>query len=223
MKIEILGNPIPQQRTRSKILRGKSFAIHYDPQVKEKENVRFILKRNVKPSDFDFNEPLEVEMTFHMSFPKKLNRDQINAFKWGIENYSLKPDLDNLAKFYLDCMNEIIYNDDCQVKKLVLNKIYSDIPKTVIEIKKTKEFFMDKKTKKIISQFSPNELNNLIDELRVFFNKLEHYQNVEENIKEYNEISGFLFTETASFLNDFSKKYSKTLTKISKIKDENEL
>ncbi len=223
IKIEILGNPIPQKRTRSKILPGKSFTLHYDSQSKEKEDVRRVIKGLSKESNFSSNENLKVEMTFFMPYQKKLNTSEINAIEWGIEDCIAKPDLDNLAKFYLDCMNGIIYQDDCQVRILNLKKTYSNIPKTVIEIEKIRKINMNKKDKKIISLFSKKELMLFFNDSKLFSQLSEDYENVEKTNNNHPEIFERLLTKTASFLNSFSKKYAKTLMTISKIKEDHEL
>jgi Holliday junction resolvase RusA-like endonuclease len=38
----------------------------------------------------------------------------------------LKPDIDNLAKFVLDCMNQKFYPDDSQVVLLHCSKVYGN-------------------------------------------------------------------------------------------------
>jgi Holliday junction resolvase RusA-like endonuclease len=45
-----------------------------------------------------------------------------------------KPDCDNIAKFYLDVLNGIAYDDDRQVSCLWCRKIYSDNPRVEIQI-----------------------------------------------------------------------------------------
>jgi hypothetical protein len=43
-----------------------------------------------------------------------------------------KPDVDNLIKYYLDCMNGICYLDDSQVSIAHAIKLYSPTPRTEI-------------------------------------------------------------------------------------------
>jgi len=45
-----------------------------------------------------------------------------------------KPDTDNLIKFYLDCANEILYEDDSQVYKIIATKQYCTTPRTELKI-----------------------------------------------------------------------------------------
>ena len=45
-----------------------------------------------------------------------------------------KPDIDNIAKYYLDAMNNVVYFDDAQVVALNIVKKYSDKPKVEISL-----------------------------------------------------------------------------------------
>jgi Holliday junction resolvase RusA-like endonuclease len=45
----------------------------------------------------------------------------------GTERPSKKPDIDNIAKCFLDAMNGIIYLDDTQVVELHIKKLYSSL------------------------------------------------------------------------------------------------
>lgn len=47
--------------------------------------------------------------------------------------YPHKPDCDNIAKAVLDALNGIAYDDDSQVVELIVQKKYSDTPKTIIK------------------------------------------------------------------------------------------
>jgi len=45
-----------------------------------------------------------------------------------------KPDIDNMAKYYLDVMNDLVYDDDRFVTELWCEKLYSVKPKVEIYI-----------------------------------------------------------------------------------------
>lgn len=45
-----------------------------------------------------------------------------------------KPDLDNIAKAALDAMNGLVYVDDVQVVRLVVEKAYSQIPRLEVRV-----------------------------------------------------------------------------------------
>ena len=45
-----------------------------------------------------------------------------------------KPDVDNILKAILDALNEVAYNDDRYIYKIVVERYYSDEPRTEVEI-----------------------------------------------------------------------------------------
>ena len=45
-----------------------------------------------------------------------------------------KPDLDNVAKVVLDALNGVVYQDDVQVWRLVVNKLYAGAASLQVEI-----------------------------------------------------------------------------------------
>ena len=53
--------------------------------------------------------------------------------------HGVKPDIDNLVKFYMDLMNKVFYVDDSQICALATIKVYSyddtDPPRTEVTIK----------------------------------------------------------------------------------------
>lgn len=51
-------------------------------------------------------------------------------------DHIVTPDLDNMVKFYLDCLNKMAWEDDCQVINIVADKRYTNSrnPRTEIEI-----------------------------------------------------------------------------------------
>ena len=45
-----------------------------------------------------------------------------------------KPDIDNIAKIILDALNKLAFNDDNQIIKLSIEKVYSEEEKVYIKI-----------------------------------------------------------------------------------------
>lgn len=135
--ISLLGNPIAKARPRF----TKS-GIAYDPQKKEKEIVQFQLKREMgialqnEPGCYlnDISCVSEVKMIFYMPIPKSDSKAQKNAKIMGIQNHNIKPDYDNLEKFYLDCGSGILWRDDKQISKASCEKIYSEEGRVEITI-----------------------------------------------------------------------------------------
>ena len=48
--------------------------------------------------------------------------------------YVIKPDIDNMLKFIMDSGNKILWVDDSQIWKVEMEKVYSEIPSTTIDI-----------------------------------------------------------------------------------------
>lgn len=129
IKLTIHGKPIPQQRPRlSK--NGKVFS----KQFKEKRFVQWQIKSQMNDQDAfkDRDASISVEIAFHMPIPSSWSQKRLKSVLG--KPHHVKPDVDNLEKFYLDCMNKIVYPDDCQISQLYCKKIYSDKPRVMINI-----------------------------------------------------------------------------------------
>lgn len=148
MQITIPGNPIPKARARTFRVGKKSTT--YDPQCKEKRfiqaqminelNKMFLgkesenLKDAIKIAKADF---FRVDMEFHMPIPKSSTKGFKSKMAMG-GYHNKKPDITNLAKFYEDCANGILFKDDSQIVECFFKKTYSENPKTVITITELK-------------------------------------------------------------------------------------
>ena len=128
--IEIFGNPIPLHRPRA-CKRGPHIRM-YNDQEKIMEQYRWQIK-------FQFNSQpytVPVHLIFHFFFPilKHTSKVRTSQSLAGLLVPMKRPDLDNLIKFQMDCMNGIVYEDDCQVTKLTAEKLFGLEPKTIIQI-----------------------------------------------------------------------------------------
>ncbi len=65
---------------------------------------------------------LYVRLPIPQSYPKKRKEACLN----GSEKPCKKPDIDNIAKTYLDAMNGVIFVDDTQVIDLHVKKLYAE-------------------------------------------------------------------------------------------------
>ncbi len=45
-----------------------------------------------------------------------------------------KPDADNILKAILDALNEVAYDDDRYIYKIVIERFYAEVPRTEVEI-----------------------------------------------------------------------------------------
>ena len=116
MKLRI-NNCIAQKRHRF----ARGFV--YDPSAKDKKIAYKEIKEQFTGEPY--TDALKITFTFNIKRPKS---------HWN--KYSLKPsapiyhtkrpDIDNYVKFYMDCMNKVVYLDDSQVIELSAKKIYND-------------------------------------------------------------------------------------------------
>ena len=53
--------------------------------------------------------------------------------------HTVKPDVDNLVKLVLDSLNGIVYQDDKQVARLELIKVYGDTGITIVKVEALEE------------------------------------------------------------------------------------
>jgi Holliday junction resolvase RusA-like endonuclease len=128
IQIDLDGEPIPWMRAKPNY-RNRCM---YDPQKAEKETIRWQMRGKFRNKPF--TGPLKIGFTFFFAPPKStsgpIRRDMIN----GVIHHILKPDCDNLVKFYLDCMTGVVYEDDRQVCGESGDKLYAESPGVHIEI-----------------------------------------------------------------------------------------
>ena len=134
MKITIPGTPIAKKRPRF-YRRGKHVGT-YNDQVTEEG--LFLLSLREQWRREPISGPMFVRLHFFFCRPKSHYGTGRNAerLKSAAPRYPSKKaqDVDNLAKFAMDCMNGVVYCDDRQVVTLSAAKRYGDDEKTVIII-----------------------------------------------------------------------------------------
>lgn len=131
--IKVKGEPTAQKRHRS--VRMGSFNRQYDPSASDKGDFLSLVQKNAPETPY--NVPLHVELQFYFSRPKSHYKTGKNAhlLKDNPPRYHVsRPDVDNLTKFVMDALNKVYWKDDSYISSLVVNKFYSDTPRTVIEV-----------------------------------------------------------------------------------------
>ena len=117
----IINNCIAQKRHRF----ARGFV--YDPSSKDKKIAIQQIKEQFtgKP----YTDGLKIKFVFHIKRPKAHFRTgkYSNELKKTAPVYHIKrPDVDNYVKFYMDCMNKVVYLDDSQVIEIYAKKEYDD-------------------------------------------------------------------------------------------------
>lgn len=117
---------IPQAKIRS---RKGSQGHWYNPQ----SDLMYRISREIKNQLPDHWIPIQKGIPVSCSilaffpFQKNIkNKDQVPCLN--------KKDIDNIAKFILDCMNKIVFHDDKQVYSLTIEKYYDTLERMEIEI-----------------------------------------------------------------------------------------
>jgi Holliday junction resolvase RusA-like endonuclease len=127
--ILIHGRPISKKRPRF-ARRGK-FVVTYSAQETEEGRTYLEIRRQWERPPLDC--PVIVEMTFLFQITAG-SKKAVKAMLEGETKHTKTPDLDNSAKFYLDCMNQLVFLDDKQVYELALSKAYAQEPQTIIRV-----------------------------------------------------------------------------------------
>jgi Holliday junction resolvase RusA-like endonuclease len=130
ISLDLQGSPVPQARPR--IFKKGSRISAYDPKNQEKQQCKWQLRSQFREEPI--KAPVSIDLTFYMPIPKNVSgvikRQMLN----GVCYHMARPDIDNLQKFTLDCLNDIVLADDSQVVEIRARKIFSTKPGTLIRI-----------------------------------------------------------------------------------------
>ena len=124
---------IPQTKLRPRFSRFKGKIRTYDSQGEEKETFKWQLKSRMR-NEAIISEALEIIIMFYMPIPKSTAGKKRVLMLDGTVKHTKKPDIDNLLKFALDCMNELVYDDDKQIYRATTAKYYDIEPRTEITL-----------------------------------------------------------------------------------------
>ena len=135
IKFQVLGDP--QAQKRHKHYKRGSFVKVYDPSEEAKTNFLLTVQEYAPKS------PIlgDIMLTVWFLMPRPRNhygtgKNQAKLKDSAPINHTKKPDIDNLLKFIMDSLGGrgIYWKDDAQVYSIIVQKLYSDKPRTVIQI-----------------------------------------------------------------------------------------
>jgi len=223
--IIIPGNPIPKMRhctTRK--------GISFDPQIKDKGAVKWIIMQQIKSRfpdiEFPLKGPINCEFYFYFSIPESFSKTHKTLISWDAFEHTTKPDCDNLEKFYLDCMSKIVYEDDRRIYRMFTLKRYDETPRTEIRIMVPDRAII-KKAREILSMFPAGELADFACDLELVADCLDkEFLNHKEEAKEQLQLEAayaisILADRYGSFLNQITKKYPEAWKNISEFLEKN--
>lgn len=227
MRFEIDSEPIAKARPR--FMNRGGHVITYDPQAESKAWVKFSLQqqlqraldspdkeRQMEASNLTLGKAFMVKMWFYIKIPKSDSEADRNSKLWGLEECTVKPDLDNLEKFYLDCCSNAIFADDKNVFLLKSTKKYANKPKIVIDIMSKKPISVNEKAKGILQIFGPERLMQFIKdswELYELYDVDEEDDWVAERVGE-EDVRGVRLARTAYLLSLVAANHAKAFEKI---------
>jgi Holliday junction resolvase RusA-like endonuclease len=120
------GNPVG--KGRPKFARRGNFVSTYTPtKTRDYETVIKEAAQKAMGSSEVLETPVTVAIYITVPIPQSYSKKRIEACLKGSERPIKKPDIDNIAKCFLDAMNEIVYKDDTQVLTLHITKVYGTI------------------------------------------------------------------------------------------------
>jgi Holliday junction resolvase RusA-like endonuclease len=130
----VYGEPVGKGRPRF-ARRGK-FTSTYTPQKTKtyEDEIRMMAKAAMGASE-PLDTPITVAIYIRVGIPASYSKQKRKDALSGIIKPMKKPDLDNVAKCFLDSMNEIVYLDDKQVVNLHVTKVYAETPAVEVMVK----------------------------------------------------------------------------------------
>jgi len=117
---------------------GKFTRVYTDKQTLVYEAViRFFAAEAMGSTDL-LETPVSVFLYVRLPVPQSYSKKRTEACLSGLERPCKKPDIDNIAKTYLDAMNGVIFKDDTQVVDLHVKKVYSAVAGVDVAIMEAK-------------------------------------------------------------------------------------
>ena len=117
---------------------GKFTRVYTDKQTLVYEAViRFFAAEAMGSTDL-LETPVSVFLYVRLPVPQSYSKKRTEACLSGLERPCKKPDIDNIAKTYLDAMNGVIFKDDTQVVDLHVKKVYSAVAGVNVAIMEAK-------------------------------------------------------------------------------------
>ena len=128
------GNPIG--KGRPKFARRGNFVSAYTPtKTRDYESVIKEAAQKAMGSNELLETPVTVAIYITVPIPQSYSKKRSEACLSGSEKPIKKPDIDNIAKCFLDAMNEIVYKDDTQVLTLHITKVYGTVGMVEVMVK----------------------------------------------------------------------------------------
>jgi Holliday junction resolvase RusA-like endonuclease len=106
---------------------GKFTRVYTDKQTLDYETLIKSFAAEAMGSTDPLETAVSVFLYVRLAVPQSYSKKRTEACLTGLEQPCKKPDIDNIAKTYLDAMNGVIFKDDTQVIDLHVKKVYSAV------------------------------------------------------------------------------------------------
>jgi len=132
------GNPVG--KGRPKFARRGNFVSTYTPtKTRDYEDLIKESARKAMGSAEILETPVTVAIYITVPIPASYSKKRTEACLSGSERPIKKPDIDNVAKCFLDAMNQVVYLDDTQVLTLHVTKVYGTVGMVEVMVKEDLE------------------------------------------------------------------------------------
>jgi Holliday junction resolvase RusA-like endonuclease len=133
VEFSIPGQPVAKGRPRF-VQRGAHVGTYTPVKTASYENLVKLsaaeAMRGLEPSA----RPVALQVTLNLQIPASWSKKRRAAAAAGAIRATKKPDADNVLKGIKDGCNGIVWADDAQVVRIVLEKRYSETPGAVVHV-----------------------------------------------------------------------------------------
>ena len=134
VQFTVLGKPFAKQRPR--VAHRGRFSTIYTPRETKLYEAKVKKQYLNAVGNIKMDGPLIATIKGTFSPSKSTNKKTKKEMLEGNILHTQKPDCDNMGKICLDALNDVAYNDDSQICKLNIEKVYGEIDNVNIKIKK---------------------------------------------------------------------------------------
>ena len=137
IRFTVLGEPIAQGRPRATTINGH--VRMYDPAKSRnyKDYIRLVASEHAP--DKLLEGPIALFVNVYRPIPKGMSKKRSLLAEQGKLRPTKKPDVDNYLKAIKDALKNVIWKDDSQVVRVVIDKYYSERPRIEVEIVQLEE------------------------------------------------------------------------------------
>ena len=125
-------DPVPKGRPRAAV-RGRHATLYTPKKTADYEAAVSRIAKEAMSGD-PLEGPVKVTIIAYFTFPKSRSKRDRAEMRNGLVPCLNRADVDNLAKSILDAMNGIVYLDDRQVTRLLVEKYYADEGKCLVRV-----------------------------------------------------------------------------------------